>query len=455
MRISPLNKYFISPLLLTLFLQGCGGSSSDTPPPPVEPVEYTFTLSAQLTNDCGVASAFTDVELLLQDDTWQTLNSYKADENGQISFVTESEFINYTIVAKNQQGSEAEGLNVVSFYQANSATPSHYQAQFDGMLDGLNEKNCECVTQNIELSHRTFDKQTSVTSSLGDVSWVAIDSKTTLLEGIKVCKALDGNWPLHSFSVLGTDSNQKSIVAGGFKDDFSDNVDGLWLLAADEVADSIELVMPHQTFNTNQLIGNTKHFSMLIAEDEESLLVFDTHSHISEAYYQSQARVTFNGGDFFWGSSVIENYQQIISTSAQESLAVKVDKQIPAIDVDNHSEIKADGNYDYSAVVGYPMAVISYDFTTYDPTTKLLMPAKWTFYGAEKGVLAISGPLTGYEDIINISTNKKATEVELIKSIITNNYQDYIKHYQGKSALDMNVDFVKKIKKVEITYKLN
>jgi len=450
-----LKKKLISSLLLTTLLQACGGSSSSTPDVPTEPVEYIFSLTSQLTNDCGVASAFTEVELLLQDDTWQTLKVYQADDNGVISFVTESEFINYTIVAKDQKGSEAEGLNVVSFYQASSATPSHYQAQFDEKLDSLNEISCECVTQNIELSHRTFETQTSVTSSLGDVSWEPIDNKTTLLEGIKVCKAVDGNWPLHSFSVLGTDSNQKAIVAGGLKDDFSENVDGVWLLAADEVADTIDLVMPHQALNTNQLIDNRKHFSTNVIEEDESLFIFDTHSHISEAYYQSQARVTFNGGDFFWGSSVIENYQQIISTSAQESLAVKVDEQIPAIDVDNHSEIKADGNYDYSAVAGYPMAVISYDFTTYDPATKLLMPAKWTFYGAEKGVLAISAELTGYKDIINISTNKKATQVELIKSIITNNYQDYIKHYQGKSALDMSVDFVKKIKKVEITYKLN
>ena len=447
-----MNKYLLSLLLPALFLQGCGDSSSDIPTEPEEPQEHTFILTAQLTNDCGVTSAFTDIELILQDDTWQTLNSYKADDSGVISFVTESEFINYTLVAKNQQGNEAQGLNVVSFFQANSATPSHYQAQFDEFVDNT---SCECVTQNIELSHRTFDVQTSVTSSLGDVSWTPIDSKTTLLEGIKVCKAMDGSWPLHSFSVSGTDSNQKSIVAGGFKDDFSENLDGVWLLPADEVADSVDLVMPHQAFTTSQIIDNSKHFSMLVDKDEESILIFDTHSYISEAYYQSQASITFEESSSIFGSSVIKTHQQIISTTAQESFAVKSSEKKPAIDDRNFSEIQANGHYDYSAVTGYPMAKVIFTFTTYEPTTKLLMPAKWTFYGPEKGLLAISAPLTGYEEFIDINTDKKSTDVRLIKSMITNNYQDYVKYYQSRDSTDMTDDFVKNLNEVEINIKLH
>ncbi len=447
-----MNKYLLSLLLLALLLQGCGGSSSDIPTEPVEPQEYTFLLTAQLTNNCGIKSAFTDVELLLQDDTWQTLNSYKPDENGVISFVTDSEFINYTLVAKNQQGNEAQGLNVVSFFQANSATPSHYQAQFDESLDNT---SCECVTQNIELSHRTFDAQTSVTSSLGDVSWTPIDSKTTLLEGIKVCKAIDGNWPLHSFTVSGTDINQKSIVAGGFKDDFSENIDGVWLLTADEVADIVDLVMPHQAFTTSQIIDNSKHFYTDVIEEDESLSIFNAHMHVGRAYYQSQASITFEESSSIFGSSVIKTHQQIISTEAEESFAVKASEKKPAIDDRNFSEIQADGRYDYSAVKGYPMAKIIFTFTTYEPTTKLLMPAKWTFYGPEKGLLAISAPLTGYEEFIDINTDKKSTDVRLIKSMITNNYQDYIKYYQSNDSTDMSNEFVKKLDEVEINIKLH
>ena len=102
--------------------------------------------------------------------------------------------------------------------------------------------------------------------------------------------------------------------------------------------------------------------------------------------------------------------------------------------------------------------VISFTFTAYDPDTELLMPAKWTFYGPDQGILAISADLTGYKDIINIDTDKKSTEIRLIKSMMTNNYQDYIRYYQGgntvDNALDASNDFVKNINEVEISIKL-
>ncbi|PKG86390.1 hypothetical protein CXF85_01420 [Colwellia sp. 75C3] len=448
-----MNKYLIPPLLLTLFLQGCGSSSSDTPDIPVEPVEYTFSLTAQLTNDCGVASAFTDVELLLQDDTWQTLDTYQADVNGLITFVTESEFINYTLVAKDQQGTEAEGLNVVSYYQANSATPSHYQAQFDNKLDDLNEITCECVKQDLKLTHRSFAAQTSVTSSLDFASSSIIDSGTTLFEGVRACKTLDGVWPLSSFSISGRDINEKSIGVAGFIDEFTVNDEGLWLLSALEFADEFQLTPPYQETSTNQIIQGTEHFSVEVAKDEQSLLIFDTHPYVSEAYYQSHASVTFVPSDSIFRSSVIKNHHQIISPSAEESLSIMASEYQPAFNEPYFDEINADGSYDYSAVAGYPMAIINFTFTAYDPDTKLLMPAKWTFYGADKGVLAISAPLTGYEDIINLDTNIESTNVRLIKSNMNNDYQDYIKHYQGDSALDVNNDFVRNMTAAELALK--
>ena len=450
-----MTKYLISPLLLSLFLQGCGGGSSSSSEAPVVPVEYTFSLTAQVTNDCGVASAFTGVELLLQDDSWQTLNTYKADDKGVISFVTTSEFINYTLVAKDQQGSEAAGLNVVSFYQASSATPSHYQARFDESFDNT---TCECVTQSLELSHRPFVTQTDVTSSLPFDNWKEVDDSTTLFEGVKVCRAAEGEWPLHSFSVKGTDANLKAIAAADFSNDFSESVAGIWTLSAFQVADAIDLAMPHQDFNTNQLIKGITHFPITVTKDDDSVLVFSTHDYISEAFYQSQASVTFDESSSIFGSSVIKTHQQVISTTATDSFLVKANEQKPPIDDRNFSEIKEDGNYDYSAVSGYPLAVISFTFTAYDADTSLLMPAKWTFYGPEQGMLAISADLTGYEDIINIDTDKKSTDIHLIKSMMTNNYRDYIKYYQAgntvDNALDVSNDFVKKLDEVEISIKL-
>ncbi|TYK64412.1 hypothetical protein [Colwellia echini] len=453
-----MNKFLVptlptlfSTLALTLLLQSCGSDSKDAPSVPVTPVERTFTLTSQLTNDCGVVTAFTDVELLLQDDTWQTLSTHKPDESGVISVVTTSEFINYTIIAKDQKGSEDEGLNVVSYYQASSDSASYYQAQFDNSVDN---STCECVTQNLELSHRPFDSVTSVTSSLAYDNWQTVDTETTLFEGINVCRSIDGNWPQHSFSVSGVDANQKAIASADFIDDFSANDDGVWSLSAFQVADSVDLAQEHQTFTTNQLIGNTKHFSAVVDSNDQSLLVFNTHSYISEAYYQSQASVTFDESSSIFGSSTIKTHQQVISTTAQESFSVKASEQKPSIDDRNFSEIKDDGSYDYSAVSGYPMAVISFVFTAYDPDTKLVMPAKWTFYGPDTGVLAISAPLTGYEDIIDINTDKQSTDIRLIQSISNNNYSDYIKHYQGLSPLALNNDFVKNLNQVEINIAL-
>ncbi|MCJ8295159.1 MAG: hypothetical protein MJK15_12185 [Colwellia sp.] len=445
-----MNKYLISPFLIAIFLQGCGGSSSSTPDEPIEPVDYNFSLTAKLTNACGIASGFTEVELLLQDETWQTIKVYQPDENGEFSFITNKEFINYTLVAKDQQGSEAQGLNVVSYYQASSATPAHYQAQFDDLVDN---SSCECVTQDLKLTHRPFSTQISVTSSSNFDDWTPIDESNTLFTGVQVCGTADGNWPLHSFSVAGIDANKKVIAAAEFMDDFTANGEGVWTLSAFLVEDTIDLVIPHQVISTNQLIRNTKHFANLVAEDDKNLLIFDVHPYISEAYYQSQASVTFVPSDSIFRSSVMKNKHQMISTSVEESLVLMAGQYQPAFNEPYFDEINADGSYDYSAVAGYPMAIINFTFTAYDPVSKLLMPAQWTFYGAEKGVLAISAPLTGYEDIINLDSRIENTNVRLIKTSITNNYHDYIKHYQGKIADELSNDFVKDITEAELNLK--
>ncbi len=139
---------------------------------------------------------------------------------------------------------------------------------------------------------------------------------------------------------------------------------------------------------------------------------------------------------------------QIISTDAQTSFAVKATDQRPSIDDIGIGEIKSDGSYDYSDYGGFPMSVISYTFLFFDQITKLLMPPTWTFFLQEKGILAISGTLTGYEKIIDINTRKEAIDVRLVKSVVTDNYSHYIKYYQGDSTTDMSNDFVKNINEV-------
>lgn len=445
-----MNKFLISPLLLTLFIQGCGGSSSSAPEIPVEPVEYSFSLTSKLTNDCGVNVAFTEVELLLQDETWQTLTTYKSDENGLISFVTESEFINYTLVAKNQQGTEVQGLNVVSFYQASSATPAHYQAEFDDLIDNA---SCQCEKQDVKLNHNPMAMERTVTHSSSIDEWMPIDDSNTLFKGVTVCRAIDGNWPLHSFSVEGLDFNQDLVAVGQFLDlNTFVSGDGAWLISAILPAKKYELNPPYQEITSVQLIDGDRHFATEVAKGVQSLLVFTGHKYVSETYYQSQASVAFDERDSVVRSSVVKTTHQIVLPEAQESLAVKSDEQRPPIDDIGITEIKSDGRYDYSAVVGFPMAVISYTFLAFDSENRLF-PAKWTFYGQEQGMLAINVPLSGYENIINIDTRKEAIGVHLVKSMATNNYQDYIKYYQGNSSADMSNDFVKNINEVILSIK--
>jgi len=446
------NKHVFTTLALTTLLQACGGSGGSSSPARVEPTEYTFSLTSQLSNACGVSVPFSEVTLLLQDDDWQTTASYQADENGMITFTSLQARINYTLVAKNQHADEVEGLNVVSFYQANTTTPAVYHAQFDSQVD---ETSCECVTQDVELKHRPFADRAEVTSSLSFSAWSVIDEQTTLFEDITVCREIGSEWPLASFSVLGRDVNQQVIGAGEFLADFNVNAEGVWSVPAFQVADIIELPRSHESFTTLQIAQDSEYFLQSVEKDQDSLLLFTSHPYISETFYQSQNSVTFQQTSSIFGDTLIKSHHQVISPAYQQSFEVNASKERPDIDDINFSEIKADGNYDYSAVSGYPMSIISFSYTTYDPQTQLLMPAKWTHYGPAQGKLASSAPLTGYEDIIDEDTSKKSTKVLLQKSAISNNYSDYVDFYHTGNIVKNDNNLLSDFRQYEIKISLN
>ncbi|MCW8833846.1 MAG: hypothetical protein OQK03_11035, partial [Colwellia sp.] len=444
------NLFLFVPL--TIFLQACGGSGSSSESEPVEPVEYTFSLTSQLTNSCGVSVPFTHIELLLQDNDWQTVASHQADENGVITFTSLQARLNYTLVAKNQHADEAEGLNIVSFFQAKTTTPAMYHAQFDNLVDN---SSCECVTQDVELKHRPFALRSQVTSSLNFETWSAVDDQTTIFENVMACREIEGEWPLQSFSVLGEDVNQQEIGTSEFLADFSENVEGVWSVPAFQVADLVELSTPHEDFSTLQLIQTNEHFLQEIVENQSHLLLFKSHPYVSETFYQSNASVTFQETSSIFGDTTIKSHHQLISANHQQSFEVEASKQRPEVDDINFSEIKADGSYDYSAVSGYPMAVISFSYTAYEPQTQLLMPATWTHYGREQGTIAMSGPLTGYENIINSDTAKKSTKVLLQKSSKTSDYFDYIEFYQGGNLDKNETSLLSDFRQYEIEISLN
>ena len=433
------KKSNLTSLALVCLLQACGSSSSDSTTP-IEPVELTFSLTSVLVNNCGVESPFVDVELLLQDTEWKTLEVYQSDENGLISFTTFDENINYTLVAKNQEGEGVEGLNIESYNQAKTTTTSRYVARHDQNED---QSSCQCITQDVELTHRTLNSRSTVASSLEFESFEVVTGGKTLYKNVEACRKVDGSWPLSSFAVVGTDVNNEAIGVATFSDNFDANAELVWQLSAFDDAQEVTLNSEHQDFHSAQLIQGSYHFPIIVNEGDTSLLLFNSHDYTSEALYRSQATLELDERSSFFGSMLIESSHNIVSSIADESLAVMASTVKPEIDDVNFSEIKADGSYDYSAVSGYPMAVISFELTTFNPVTQLVMPTTWTNYGPEKGLLAISGPLTGYENIVDIDTARVVTDTILLKSASSDTYQDYIQYYQSSLVSGFTDDILK------------
>jgi hypothetical protein len=438
--ISPpvfLPKVSLVSLALVCFLTSCGSGGSSNSTSPKEPVAMTFSLSSVLVNDCGVESPFIDIELLHQDSNWQTLEVYPSDENGVITFTTFDENINYTLVAKKQEGESVEGLNIESYHQAKTTTMSRYIARYDQKQD---QSSCECLIKDVELSHKTMNSITSVTSSLAFESYDGVTSGKTQYNNVEICREIDGNWPLSSFAVVGTDVNNEAIGVASFSDDFDANTELVWTLSAFDDTQEVTLSSGHQAFISEQVIQGKSHFPLTVNEDQTSVLLFNSHDYTSEALYRSQANVELAENSSFFGSILIASSHSKVSPDADVSFAVMASTVTPDIDEVNFSEIKADGSYDYSAVSGYPMAIISFELTTYHPITGLPMPTTWSNYGPEKSLLAISAPLTGYENIVDIDTDRQVTDTVLLNSATSNGYQDYMLHFQARLADDFAHD---------------
>jgi hypothetical protein len=439
LKISSIKNLFFkcSPLLPLLIIQACGGGSDDTTPTNnLEQTEYTFTLSSVLTNKCGVETPFTNVELLIQDSSWQITNRYTPDANGQITFITLNETINYTLVAQNQIGSNIQGLNIESFYQAITTSPVKYKGTYDQLSD---QSSCECVTQNVSVSHRSFNTRSQITSSLSYSSWEAIDSDTTLFNDVEACRETNADWPLHSFSINGTDINGATIGNAVFSDNFDANIDLVWVLSAFDVAAQLDLPATHQAFETHQIVKSINHFSSSVNESDTSIMLFNSHNYIGETAYFSRAQVVFEETSSIFGSSIIESYHQISSANFDDSFSVQAETVKPEIDEVNFSEIQADGNYDYSVVANYPMAIIQFNYEVLNAQSQLIN-VNWTTYGPITGLLPITTTLVGYEDIITTDSDWNEIDVQLLQSASTSDYNDYVRQYQDTTLNNIDTD---------------
>lgn len=434
-------SYLRATTLATIFIiQGCGSSSSSESETEQPDTEYQFTLTASYTNACGSQIPVTEVNLLLQDDSWQTLQSYSADSNGQISFTTTSQYINYTIVAKDvDDDEEIAGLDIASFYHSLANNEYQYSSPFEP--NELSQE-CHCISQDLVLRHRSFASITQAASSLSYQSLTSIDDQTTQFNQVEACRESDSDWPMATFMVSGVDGDGIAIGAGDFLADFDSNDEGTWQLAAVEVATSEALAEQHDSFSHVQRFSSGQHFHTEVAQDAAQTLVFDDHSYTSESEYFSESVQLLRLTDSVFGSSRYESLHQKISTRTQDVFDVEAIKSAPELDDSYYSEISSDGSYDYSAVSNYPMAIIAFDYIAYAPTTEQLIPVKWTSYGQASGLLASSVNLPGYEDIINQDNDVFNTQVTLLRSLESDDYQDYLNFHQGIDSTNFDHDLL-------------
>lgn len=432
------NQLILS-FLSIIFLNACGSSSSSDSSDDSSndgSTVYTFNLTSTLSNQCGVKQPFTEIELLVQDEDWKITERYSADTNGMISFTTTDENINYTLVAKTQNTDELEGLDIISFYQAETTTPSLYSATYDTAIDNT---TCECITNDVILTHRTLTTRTEEYSSLPYSSAEATNLTTTLFNDVEVCREIDQDWPIASFMVTGENTTQDAIGAANFLNSFTDDSNN-WDLAAIEIPEETTFSKADADFIASQVFDNDEHFNIHVNEDDESMLIFNSHIYISEAFYKLSTEQVIYESSTLFSESIYSSHQQIVSTSSDNTYDSNLITDIANIDYVNFSELDGDGNFDYSDVDEHPMSIIKFTYNIANNTGEYY-PVTWTNYHGKSGLLASSVPLTNYDDFVNDNaTVIEKTEVFLLRSLNTSNYQDYISYFQE----DSNVNFTEK-----------
>ncbi len=418
-------------MISALFLNACGSGSSSSEE---DGSTYTFEFSATLINKCGMKTPFSQVELLVQDDDWQVTQRYSTDTSGMISFTSSDEFINYTLVAKSQSGENIEGLEIVSFYQAETTSLNTYSATYDSLI---NNESCQCLTQDVALNHRSIETLEHAYSSLPYVTAEVVDTTNTLFKSVQVCREINADWPIASFMVIGKNTAQNLIGATNFLTSFEENDN--WSLSAIEIPEEITLSANKKLrFTTSQVFANDEHFLMEITENQLSMLVFNNHPYSSESFYKLNFEQELANSNTLFSQSLLSSHRQILSSSYDEAYGTNISINEIDIDYTNFSELASDGSFDYSVAKNHPMAIIKFTYKILADSGDYYL-VTWTNYAEKEGLLASSVALTGYEDIVNQdSTILKNIEVSLIRSFNTSKYNDYINYYQSHDNLSTN-----------------
>lgn len=186
----------LSSLLSLALLTACGGGSDSNSAEGNNNGNLPLvSLSADVVQEtvCGTTVASSNAELLIHDSNWQVLSRHRADANGKISANFRSaanvnlSFITYST------GNNAQ-INVVSYAQ-------HPIGDL-GLITvpGQSPQGCEC--REIDVSVKSLGNSLAPSRvRLSGHSGIAefqrsIGIDEVLFEGVNICRAANGNWPV-------------------------------------------------------------------------------------------------------------------------------------------------------------------------------------------------------------------------------------------------------------------
>lgn len=427
-----MSKFILFPTLASVFLlASCGGggsSSSDDDNKP--PATYQFTLQSLIKNSCGVTSAYSDAQVFLQDENWQVLSEHQVNSEGLVELSTTNNKINFTILAAYKGDNDIESYQAVSYHQVDTNVKATYYATHSDKVDN---STCECITQDVVLSHINSNNVQGALSSAEFESYELVDGSTTTFKQVESCRIKDQEWPEHSFAVY---DPEDGFV--GFHQDFSATDDSTWQVFDNGSGIAVSFNRKDVDMVTSQIFNQTRHFAKTVLAESSEAIIFENHKFGAETVYSARADFIFKDESSPFGSVSLKSRETVFSQNYNDSLAVKPSENDENIDYITWAEIEASGAYDYSHVSRHKMAVISYVFDAKNPDTQIDMPVLWTSYGPIEGQLPMNTLLPGFEGIVDGDTDIDVTKVNLLRHHAFDDYQDYINYYTKLGHADVN-----------------
>ncbi|WNC73027.1 hypothetical protein RGQ13_03320 [Thalassotalea psychrophila] len=414
-------------ILLTACGSGGGGGDDEDNKPPAS---YSFTVQSLIKNSCGETSAYADAQVFLQDENWQVISEHPVDNEGLVEINSTNDKINFTILAAYKGDNGIESYQAVSYYQVDTDIKATYYATH---ADKLDNSTCECITQDVVLSHINSNNIQNAISSAEFESYELVDGVTTTFKQVESCKVKGQEWAEHSFAVYDL---EEGFV--GFHQDFSATDNGSWQVFDNGSGIAVSFNRKDMNMTTSQIFNQTRHFTKTALAETNETIIFENHKFSGETLYSASADFIFKEESSPFGSVSLKSRETVFSQDYNESLAVKPSEDDENIDYITWAEIEASGAYDYSKVSKHKMAVISYIFDAKNPDTELDMPVLWTSYGPIEGQLPMNTLLPGFEDIVDGDTDIDVTRVNLLRHHSFDNYQEYINYYTNLGHADVS-----------------